>query len=354
METIQVETGRAYDVCIGAGLLDKAGTMIRETLGDRAATAALISDETVDALYGNRAAASLEAAGFRVVRFAFPVGEENKSLATFAGMLEFLAAERLTRSDIIVALGGGITGDMAGFAAASYLRGIEFVQMPTTLLAAVDSSVGGKTGVNLSAGKNLAGAFWQPSLVICDTDCFATLDEDRFADGLAEAIKAGIIDDPALFAEFEKPDCRERIASIVAQCVKFKARIVAADERESGLRQLLNLGHTFGHAIEKSTHHALTHGHAVAVGMVMASRAAEKHGICEAGVADTLRKVLTANNLPVSVNCTVRELTDAALSDKKRRGGRITLVLPEKIGACTLHTIPVEELESWIRDGEEA
>lgn len=354
MERIRVETGKVYDVCIGAGLLDGAGVHIREAVGEKAAAAALISDETVDALYGDRAAASLEAAGFRVARFAFPGGEENKNLATFAQMLEFLAAERLTRSDIIVALGGGITGDMAGFAAASYLRGIEFVQIPTTLLAAVDSSVGGKTGVNLGAGKNLAGAFWQPKLVLCDTDCFATLDEDRFADGLAEGIKAGVIDEAALFEAFASPDCREHLEAIIARCVRFKARIVAADEREAGLRQLLNLGHTFGHAIEKCTHHALTHGHAVAVGMVMAARAAQKRGICENGVTDALISVLKTNHLPVSVDCSAAALADAALSDKKRRGGQITLVLPKKIGECVLHTIPVETLESWIRDGEEA
>jgi len=354
METIRVETGKVYDVCIGAGLLDTAGERIRASVGGKAVTAALISDRAVDVLYGNRVAVSLETAGFRVVRFTFVGGEENKSLDTYAQMLEFLAENRLTRSDIIVALGGGITGDMAGFAAASYLRGIRFVQLPTTLLAAVDSSVGGKTGVNLSAGKNLVGAFWQPELVLCDTDCFATLTDERFADGLAEAIKAGMIDDPALFEQFKAGDCRTQLETIITRCVRFKARIVSADEREAGLRQLLNLGHTIGHAIEKCTHFALTHGHAVAVGMVMVTRAAEKRGICEKGVTQQLVEVLRRNDLPVRTDCTVQQLCDAALSDKKRRGGKITLVVPVKIGECVLHTIPVEELESFIRDGEDA
>lgn len=268
MTTVHVHASRDYDVCIGAGCLDSLGR--RAAAVKAPCSALLVSDETVYALYGAAAEASLTRAGFSVRSFTFAPGEESKTVATLARILDALAAVPCTRSDLVVALGGGVAGDMAGFAAAVYLRGIEFIQVPTTLLAAVDASVGGKTAVNLSAGKNLAGAFWQPSLVLCDCDVFQTLPAPVFADGMAEAVKAGMIADAQLLDMLE--DGAQPLPALVARCVQIKRGLVAADERDVGDRQLLNFGHTAAHAIERATDFQVSHGSAVAIGMVMMAR----------------------------------------------------------------------------------
>ena len=348
MSTVTVKTAsKEYPVHIGRGILRELGALVRaEAPAERAC---IITDETVNALYGDAAAASLEQAGYGVCRFAFAGGEDNKNLKTVSAALEFLAEERFTRGDIIVALGGGIPGDVAGFTAASYLRGVRFVQVPTTLLAAVDSSVGGKTGVNLKKGKNLAGAFWQPEAVICDIACFDTLPGDVFADGAAEAIKTGVLGDATLFRNL----CGKGwdVEDAVARCVTVKAAIVGEDEREKGSRQLLNLGHTAAHAIEKVSGYAVSHGHAVAIGMAMAARAAVSMELCTAEVRDSIEAALLENRLPTRYSGSVNDLLNAALSDKKREGGTITLVLPEDIGRCRREKIPVAALEDFLQRG---
>ena len=343
MKTVKVEAGRSYEVLIGEDLLKQSGELIRKALPGAAKTA-IITDDIVNGLYAEEVASSLKASGFEVCSFVFANGEASKTPETYINMLNFLAENRLTRTDAVIALGGGVTGDMAGFAAATYLRGIRFVQIPTTLLAAVDSSVGGKTGMDLPAGKNLAGAFWQPSLVICDCRTLDTLTPEIFADGIAESVKYGILSSPSLFELFEKGNVRARLPEIIEECVSIKRDVVMEDEFDNGRRQMLNLGHTLGHAIEKKSMFSVTHGHAVAIGTVIASNIAVDMGILDPEDAERIRQTLQKQDLPVDTDFTAEELAEIALSDKKRRGNEITLILPERIGSCRLCRIPVSEL----------
>lgn len=341
MRAVHVETGNPYDVTIGTGLLNGLGLWLKALTPARAA--ALVADDTVEALYGGQAARSLEAAGFRVACFRFPHGEGSKNLQTYGQLLDFLANSRLTRADAVVALGGGVTGDMAGFAAATYLRGVAVAQVPTTLLSMVDSSVGGKTGVNLQAGKNLAGAFHQPVGVLCDVGLLGTLPPETLADGMAEVIKYGLLCDQTLFAALESSETPD-MESVVERCVATKAGVCAGDECDRGQRQLLNLGHTLGHAIERCSGYQTPHGHAVAVGMVYAARMAAYEGLCDAALTDRVLAVLARRGLPGSAPYPAEALAEAALGDKKRAGGVLTLVLPKSVGECVLHPVPVERL----------
>ena len=268
MTTIHVTASRDYDVLVQPGLLDDAGAQIAQVLGT-GRTAAIVSGETVAGLYAGRLAASLTRAGFRAVTFTYPGGEHCKTLATYAALLDFLAAHRLSRSDLIVALGGGVTGDLAGFAAATYQRGIPFVQVPTTLLAAVDSSVGGKTAVNLTSGKNQVGCFYQPSLVLCDPDTLRTLPPEEYRNGCAEVIKYAVLRSEPFFSELRAVPVSAQVEHVIATCVGMKRDLVAADEFDRGSRQLLNLGHSFGHAVEKCSDYAVPHGCGVAIGMAI-------------------------------------------------------------------------------------
>lgn len=348
---IPVRVREGYNVVIGSGLLQESGRLLREALFD--CRLAVVTDSNVAALYLPAVLESLKEAGFDACSYVFPAGEAHKRLDSLSGMLEFFAKQHLTRKDCVVALGGGVTGDMAGFAAGCYLRGVRYAQMPTTLLAAVDSSVGGKTAIDLAAGKNLAGLFHQPSIVLCDTDTFATLSPDEFANGAAEAIKTAILDDDKLLSLFETGDVRANITEIVAQCVAFKARIVEQDETETGIRKTLNLGHTAGHAIERCSDYTIPHGHAVAAGLAIIARAAEQLGWAKTPIAGRIEAALTRNGLPTSTDFTPEALAQAALSDKKRAGGTITIVVPNQIGDCALVDIPVEQLVDVFRAGTE-
>lgn len=330
METVHVKASRDYDVHIGRGLLEGSGALIAGVTKSR--RCALVTDTTVEGLYARRVVWSLEQAGFAVCVKTFPAGERSKNLTTYGEILEFLAQSKLTRSDCVIALGGGVVGDMAGFAAATYQRGIDYIQMPTTFLAASDSSVGGKTAVDLAAGKNLAGAFWPPRLVLCDCDTFDTLPAATFGDGVAETLKHGLIADAAFFRFLMEHEIREHMEAVARRNVEIKAAVVAEDEYEHGRRKLLNFGHTIGHAIEKCSGYGVTHGHAVAAGMVLVTRAAERLGYSPAG---TLEAVLCANEkygLPVRCPYTASELFDAATGDKKRDGGSIDVVVLKEIG----------------------
>ena len=343
MRTVTVSASKTYDIQIGPGLLPALGAEAAK-LG-KAKTVCIVSETNVWPLYGEAALASLKDAGFSVVSFLFPAGEESKNGLTYLELLNFLAENKLTRSDLIVALGGGVVGDLAGFAAASYLRGIRFIQIPTTLLAAVDSSVGGKTAIDLPAGKNLAGAFCQPSLVLCDTDTLNTLPEDVFRDGCAEVIKYGILYDPALFAHLEERGlCFDREA-VITRCVELKRDVVMEDEFDTGARMKLNLGHTIGHGVEAKSHFGISHGKAVAIGMAIVSRASQ--------CADTERilRLLTDFGLPTHTDYTAEDLYSYTLSDKKRSGGTVSLIIPEAIGSCAIVPTPVENLKSLIQAG---
>ena len=330
MPTITVRTARPYDVTIQTGLLDRVGECSAPLLPGR--TAALVTDSTVDPLYGDRAQASLEAAGFRVCRLVLPAGEQTKSLS---------------RTDAVFALGGGVIGDLAGFASAVYLRGIRYVQLPTTLLAAVDSSVGGKTAIDLAAGKNLAGAFHQPAAVFCDPTLLSTLPAETFSDGCAEVVKYALLDgEPlrTLLADPAKVDWER----VVAACVAVKRDLVEKDEHDLGERMLLNLGHTFGHAVEQASALTVTHGKAVAIGMVAASRLAAALGLCGASLPAEVAELLTRYGLPVESPYPPSRLLPAMGTDKKRAGQVLRLVLPERFGKCVLRETPVDELPSLL------
>ena len=348
MKTILVDASKKYDVIIGGGLLDKVGELCKEKIG--ICKGVVITDSTVDKLYSDRLISSLVAVGYEVEKFVFEAGEASKNSKTLIDILEFLASTELTRADCIFALGGGVVGDISGFAAAVYLRGIRFVQIPTTLLAAVDSSVGGKTGIDLEAGKNLAGAFHQPSLVICDYSLLDTLEPKVFSDGCAEVIKYGVINDKPLF-EILKGDIHKNIEKIIASCVQNKSNIVKADEFDTGMRQLLNLGHTIGHAIERLSDFAISHGSAVAIGMVIVMKASIAFGYCDKSELDELIFVLNNADLPTECEYSAKELAKVALSDKKRQRDTITLVVPFGIGDTRLLSIPVSKLEEFIAKG---
>jgi 3-dehydroquinate synthase len=349
MKSVHIETNQSYDVLIDKGVLDETGEILLERFGKR--TAAVITDDTVDALYGERVTDALSKAGFCALKYAFPGGETYKSMATATDILAFLSENNVTRGDILLALGGGIAGDVAGFCAAIYLRGIRFVQLPTTFLAAIDSSVGGKTGVNLPAGKNLAGAFWQPSLVLCDVDAFATLPHEIFLDGVAEAIKYGVLWDETLFERLAQSTEIADIKAVVSRCVKIKSLIVTEDERDTGRRRLLNLGHTLGHAIENAGGYRISHGHAVAIGMAAAARAAEGMGIAKAPCAGRIASALVRYGLPVWTDLPRDALCRAMGRDKKRAGDILTLVLPERVGVCRPVPVPVSELPAFVKFG---
>ena len=349
---IRVNTVPAYTAAIGPGLLQDCGRRLRETVPP--CHMAVVTDSIVGPLYLETVTESLKAAGYAVSTYEFPAGEESKNVSTLSDILEFLAKERLTRSGCLAALGGGVAGDMAGFAAAVYLRGIRYVQMPTTLLSAVDSSVGGKTAIDLKAGKNLAGAFLQPAAVLCDTDCLKTLPPEVFADGAAEAVKTGVLCDEGLFALFEDGTLKADPAEVIARCVEYKAGVVERDEKEQGERKLLNLGHTVGHAIEKCSGYAVPHGHAVAAGLAVMARAAERLRWTNGPIAERVGRCLEAQGLPVSTEFSPEALAEAALADKKRAGASITIVVPKEIGTCELLKIPVSELLFVIGTGWEA
>lgn len=349
MNTVKVDASKSYNIYIGAGLLDECGKLIREELG--VCTAAIITDENVDALYAQRVIDSLENEGFKTIKFTFLHGEESKSLETYGAILSFLADNHITRSDMIISLGGGIPGDMGGFAAATYLRGIKFVQMPTTLLSAVDSSVGGKTAVNLPCGKNLVGAFYQPDMVICDYLTLNTLSDEIFADGCAEVIKYGVILDNEFFSFLQNNDIAENIEYVISKCVSLKRDIVNMDEKDLGIRAILNFGHTIGHAIEINSSFEISHGSAVAIGMVIAAKGAFKRGLCDTDYSQEITEVLLKNNLPVTCNYTAEQLYEVACSDKKRAGGTISLIIPETMGKCIAKKLPVEETLDFIKAG---
>ncbi len=349
MKTIHVTASSEYDVKIGSGLLRSLGAEVAKVR--KIGTAAIISDSNVWPLYGDAAVASLESAGFRVVHIVFPAGEESKNGATYLKILNYLADCHITRSDCIIALGGGVVGDLSGFVAATFLRGIPYIQVPTTLLAAVDSSVGGKTAIDLTAGKNLVGAFCQPRLVLCDTDLLTTLPEEIFRAGCAEVIKYGVLFDDALFSTLLRDGLAFDRETIIARCVELKRDVVAQDEFDTGERQKLNFGHTVGHAVEALSDFAVSHGQAVAIGMAVITGAAVKQGICE---METLRKVqtiLAKFQLPSATAYSAQALGALILSDKKRLGDSITLVVPEGIGKCSLRPTKIDELKEFIEAG---
>ena len=346
MKTIHVSASRSYDILIERGILTRAGEEIKKVCG--AGEALIVSEDTVWPLYGETVLQSMENAGFDVTSFTFPHGEHSKNLSVYAEILNALAARHISRKGLIVALGGGVTGDMAGFAAATHLRGIRFVQIPTTLLSQVDSSVGGKTAVDLPQGKNLCGAFWQPRLVLIDPELLSTLPPRFFADGMAEAIKYGCIDDAPLFDRLERETAGDFLEEMIFSCVDSKRRIVEEDERESGRRMLLNFGHTLGHAIEKyGRFEGYSHGEAVGVGMLLACAAGERNGLTQPGTCGRIRSLLEKYRLPVACDAPLSTLLQLAANDKKRMGDSIHFILLRKIGDSFTLPLSLNQLPSF-------
>ncbi len=334
-----------YNIKIKAGVLDNLGNEIRPLT--KALRAAVVTDSNVAPLYLKRALESLKAAGFQVYSFTFTAGEAYKNLETVTKMLEFFCLSKLTRGDIAVAIGGGVTGDMVGFASAIYLRGIDFVGIPTSLLSQVDSSVGGKTGCDLPFGKNLCGAFHSPLAVFIDPDTLKTLPEKYINDGLSEAIKAGAIKDNQLFCTFEK-GIGDSFLEIIYKSVLMKAGVVERDFTEKGERTLLNFGHTLGHAIEKYENFSgHSHGEAVSIGMCLITRASEALGKTKPGTAKRLEDCLKKYNLPTDTNIPLAKLIPICLGDKKSLGQSIKLVLIRDIGDAFTEEIPWSRLYSF-------
>lgn len=348
MKKVRVNVSRVYDILIENGILDRAGELSATV--KKPCRTVILTDSNVAPLYADRLESSLRAAGFEPLRFVIAAGEQSKSAESYLALLSFLAQNKITRSDCLFALGGGVVGDLCGFCAATYLRGIEFIQLPTTLLAMVDSSVGGKTAIDIPEGKNLVGAFYQPSLVLCDPEVLGTLPDSVFADGCAEVIKYGVINDRSLYEKLREP-ILPQIEDVIERCVCDKRDVVDADERDVGVRQLLNLGHTAAHSIEILSHFEISHGSAVAIGMVIIMRASLSLGLCDAHELDDLISMLRAYKLPVDCSYTAEELAEVAMGDKKRTGGFITLVMPYSIGDSRLYRVSVDSLEDIFRRG---
>lgn len=337
MKTLTVALpGREYDILIEKGLLARAGECCKAVL-PKARRLAVVTDSNVAPLYLEQLTQSLEGAGFAVKGITVPAGESSKSLEMLGYLYHEMLSYGLSRTDAVVALGGGVVGDLAGFAAATVLRGVDYVQIPTTVLSQVDSSVGGKVAIDLPAGKNLAGAFWQPKLVLMDPNCLNTLSDKIFSDGMAEVIKYGCIRKGAFFAFLDQCGGRagvmEHIEQVLYTCCDIKRQVVLADERDTGLRMILNFGHTVGHAFELAGHYEdWTHGQAVAAGMVWAARLGELLGVTPAGTRQTICGVLEKYDLPTHIPCPWDIMVEAIGLDKKRAQGGISFVLLTKLG----------------------
>ncbi len=350
MRKITVNASKIYDVIIERGALDRIGEYAKGA--NLSGKACIVSDSNVAPIYMERVRKSLEESGFSVCEFVFPAGEASKTAQTFIEILNFLAENHFSRKDTLFALGGGVTGDLTGFSAASYMRGINFVQIPTSLLAAVDSSVGGKTAIDLESGKNLAGAFYQPQIVVFDPDALETLPAEYFSDGMAEVIKYAMIRQKGI-DELIMGDTAQNLEEIIARCVEIKRDIVAEDEFEGGIRRILNFGHTAGHAIEAEADFKLSHGRCVAVGMYIITRAWEKRGLCEKGTCDVLIKMLEKFGLDKSSDYSPETISQRAKNDKKAEGGSLNIVVPLTLGKCDVIKVTMDEFLPILKEGME-
>ncbi|MBR4768092.1 MAG: 3-dehydroquinate synthase [Lachnospiraceae bacterium] len=349
METIPVRTSDPYEIILGGGLLGALGVYTCRLAKN--CRVMIVSDDHVFPLYGNAAEESLKNEGFSVFSFVFSHGEASKTLETYASLIESMMKARMDRSDLVIALGGGVVGDVAGFAAATYERGIRYVQVPTTLLAAVDSSVGGKTGIDFGGEKNRIGAFYQPALVLTDPETFRTLSEEVYLSGVAETLKYGVIGSESLFEECVRIPVKDRFEQVVKACVEMKRDFVEADEYDHGSRMLLNFGHTFGHAVEAAGEYALPHGFAVSIGMAMVTKAAVKKGYCGEETIEKLLNALKQYGLPTEPPYSADALLPYVLGDKKRSGDAVRIVIPRSIGRAETVPVPVSEIRSWLVSG---
>lgn len=347
MKKLTVKASKEYEVHIGNGILKNIGKLFSEK--KKSEKVAIISDTNVAPLYLKCVEESLKKVNVDVCSFVLESGEKSKTGENFIKILNFLAQNSLSRKDTVIALGGGVVGDIAGFCAASYMRGIGFVQIPTSLLAMVDSSVGGKCAIDLDSGKNLAGAFYQPDFVLCDVELLKTLKEEFYFDAMAEIIKYAMISDADLADELlkDKPD----IEKVITRCITIKAEIVAEDEFEGGKRKLLNFGHTVGHAIEKLSNYEVTHGRAVAVGMYVITNALTKSGKCENGTFEMLVTLLKRYNLSYECPYSPEQIKRISQKDKKAAGDFIDVVEVVKTGESRYRKINFSELKKIVEEG---
>lgn len=349
MNRIQIEVSIPYQVIIGEEILRQIGTYVTETC--KAERVVIISDTNVWPLYGDTVVQSLCDRQVASIRYVVPAGEQCKSLHMYTEIITFLTENHLTRSDAIIALGGGTVGDLAGFVAATYLRGIPLIQVPTSLLAMVDSSVGGKTALDLPMGKNLIGTFYHPRLVICDIETLRTLPTALFHDGCAEVIKYGILYDANLFMHLQDRGTSFDREYVISRCIELKAEVVETDEFDHAERQKLNLGHTIGHALETLSAFALSHGQAVAAGIAIVARSALQSQYCSPETTEQIIALLKQFQLPIDTHYTSYDISCVAGIDKKRRNNVINLIIPKRIGECIIEAIPIGHLESFIEAG---
>lgn len=340
--------GREYDILIASGILTRTGAECRKVL-PKTSRILLVTDSNVAPLYGKTVEESLTESGFTVRTVVIPAGEPSKNADNLVLLWNEAMRFGITRTDAVIALGGGVVGDLAGFAAATILRGVAFVQIPTTLLAQVDSSVGGKVAIDLEAGKNLAGAFWQPKLVLMDPLTLNTLPDVTFSDGMAEVIKYGCIWDSDFFRLLSRCGNRagvmERIEEVLYTCCAIKAKVVEEDELDTGLRMILNFGHTLGHAYEKAYHYeTYTHGQAVSAGMCLVARLGEQLGLTESGTETAIRRLTAAYGLPTDIPCSLEDYRSAIGLDKKGSGDGITVIFLKKLGETLPKKLAKKEL----------
>ncbi|WP_127069151.1 MULTISPECIES: 3-dehydroquinate synthase [unclassified Veillonella] len=348
MDTIHIQASTDYDVIIERNSLPRIAEFLQAI--KPACSVMIVTDDNVGPLYASTVSKSLETAGYTVHTYTFPHGESEKNGHRLMDLMETLGQAKLTRKDLIIALGGGVVGDLAGFAAATFLRGIDYVQIPTSLLAAVDSSVGGKTAVNLDCGKNLWGAFKQPILVLCDPETLSTLPKEEWINGCGEIIKYGFLGHPELLDQLrERPLLQhpKDVDTIITQCVRIKAYVVEVDEKESGLRATLNLGHTFGHGIEHGSAFTIPHGNAVALGLLIMARGAVAHEELDPTIIACIEQLLIAHELPTSTTISRDLILEEASHDKKASGSSITIVVPTGYGTSVLKKVKFEELAAY-------
>ena len=347
MKTIHLNVSKSYDVLIDNGLFNQVFSLVEPFCKD--CNVAIITDDIVDKLYGEQLLIQLNQNRYSAVKYVFPNGEASKNINTLSNILEFLADNNFKRNDCVVALGGGVVGDIAGLASAIYMRGISFIQIPTTLLAMVDASIGGKTAIDLKAGKNLAGAFWQPSLVICDIDIIKKLPNDIFKEGIGEVLKYDVIDNLGIFESVANNKVFDDLDSIIYKCIKSKQRIVEEDEFETnGTRKLLNVGHTFAHGLEKLSNYKIFHGIAVATGLVWEAGISYKLGMCSKETFQDIKQAVVKWNLLIDFDYDFKALVEAMKKDKKNNNSLISFMLPIQIGNCIEKKLKDVELISTL------
>ncbi len=346
MRKVLIKASKKYEVLIEKGLLKKSGELISHYAGGDSAV--IVTDENVAGIYADIVEKSLKEAKINVFKFVAPAGEKAKSTETYMNLINFLAQKSLNKNDVIVSLGGGTVGDLSGFAASTYLRGINYVQIPTTFLASIDSSVGGKTALNLKEGKNLMGSFYHPCAVICDTQTFDTLPKKVYNEAYGELIKYAMIADRSLFETIKG---EFNIESTIERCVSIKNRIISLDEYDKGIRRLLNFGHTIGHAVEILSDFSVPHGYAVSVGMNIITNCSVKKGISDEKCLEELNNMQKRFNLPTKCEYDLDSVFDVILHDKKRKKDKITAVLPQKIGKCILKEFTLDDFKEFLKEG---